>query len=153
MTTPTVPVRPGSVSTQAIHEADLKTRVWQGKTQYILVKASGVIAAAAGKVLAWDDASAGTVDAVAGAAATKGEVAGVVPSNFVGGIASGDYLVLERAGISTINVAGAVAAAAALAVHGAAGAVDDTTVTDATTIAWANVAAASGTVEATLDLP
>lgn len=150
----TTPIRPGTVSTSSVHESDLNKRVRVGGTEYILVKASADIAAVTpGGAVEWS--GLGTIGKIADAAATKGEVAGVIPADAeFTSLSTGDYLLVVRRGLTTAETEDAVAAYAGLAVHGSDAKLDDATVTDATTIAWAAEAAGSaGTISVFVDLP
>jgi hypothetical protein len=99
-----------------------------GITWCRLVKSSAAISAANANVVIYGSPAAGTVSAVSGAAAVNGTIAGVaiLPS---ANVADATYFWVARRGPVTATTAGAVVAGAALATHGSAGALDDTTVT------------------------
>lgn len=116
-------------------------------TRVKLVKASAAIASSANAALLWTtDASTGTVNAVTGAAAVTGTVAGfaILPTG-VTGVSSGDYFWVAIRGPVLGTTAAATAAGAALATHSTAGAVDDTTVAYNTVVAFGMAAIGSAT--------
>lgn len=135
------------------HDALLgKTIVVDGVT-YMLVHATSAITSAQNVMLTWASAASGTVDAVAAAAAERAACAGIaqLPS---ANADSGDRFYVARKGRVTATTEAAVAAETALAVHGSSGALDDTTVTAATTVAHSLDAVGSGTTATILiDLP
>ncbi len=140
----------GQTSTNAALASLLGTTVWQGKTQYMLVKVdTSAIAAAATNVLKFKTGQAATgfiVDALATAALAAGMCAGIpiLPSGVTAAPAS-SFCWVARRGPVTALAAGAVAAGVGLAVHAAAGSLDDTTVTYDTVVARATDAIGSAT--------
>jgi hypothetical protein len=136
----------GQTSTSSVYAPLVGTIHCEDNTTYMLVKSSGAITAAQNAMLIWDtgNVSSYLVDAVSGAAATLGTLAGVaqLPS---ADVATLTYFWVARRGPATITVAGAIAESAVLATHGTAGALDDTTVTYDTACARAMNAIASGT--------
>lgn len=139
----------GQVSTNGALAPLLGSTVWSGLTQYMLVKSdTAAITSAANVFLKWKSGSAGTyvVDAVTGAAALAGTVAGIpqLPSG-VTTLAASSYVWVARRGPATGTTAGAVTAGIGLATHSTAGAVDDTTVTYDTVVARAMDAIGSAT--------
>jgi hypothetical protein len=126
------------------------------KTYYMLVKTGAAITAAQNVCLKWKTAGQGTyiVDAVTGAAAVAGTVAGVAQTP-AADVADATYLWVARQGPVTATTNGAVAAGAPLATHGTAGKLDDTTLTYDTCVAYAMDAigsATTGTVRMTLPI-
>lgn len=127
------------------------------KTYYMLVKCdTSAITAAQNVCVKWKTGAQGTyvVDAVTGAAAVSGTVAGVAQLPSTAAPASG-YFWVARQGPVTATTAGSVGAGAPLATHSTAGALDDTTVTYDTTVAYAMDAisgATTGTVRMALPL-
>lgn len=129
------------------------------KTYYMLVKVdTSAITAAANVCVKWKTGGVSTyiIDAVTGAAAVAGTVAGIcqLPSGVTAAPLSA-YLWVARQGPVTATTAGAVAAGAPLATHGAAGKLDDTTLTYDTCVAYAMDAigsATTGTVFMTLPI-
>lgn len=114
-----------------------------GFSTLILVQASAGITAGNAQALAWNSASARTVNAVAGASAQASAVAGfaVYPQ---ANIVSGSYFWVVRNGPVTATVAGAVAAVKPLYQISTSG-LDDTTPTFDIVIAHSLAAIASGT--------
>lgn len=115
-----------------------------GMTTFRLVKSSAAITAARNVVVIYGAPAANTVSAVAGAAAVNGTIAGVavLPA---ADVATLTYFWVARHGPITASAAAAVAAGAALATHGTAGELDDTTVTFDTKCAEALAAIGSQT--------
>lgn len=144
-----VPLAIGATSTSASLAPLVGTSVVQGKTTYYLVKTdTAAISAAANVCLKFKTGSAASflVDAVTGAAALAGTVAGVpqLPTGVTAAPAS-SYLWVATYGPITATTAGAVAAGVGVATHSTAGAVDDTTVTFDTRIGYAPDAIGSAT--------
>jgi hypothetical protein len=151
------PLAIGQTSTNASLESLLGAIYTpDSRTYYMLVKSfTSAITAAQNVMLIWKSGSADNyvVDAVSGAAAVKGTCAGIAQLSTTAAPAS-SYFWVARQGPVTATTADAVAAGAALATHGAAGAVDDTTVTYATQIGVALDAIGSATTGTILlDLP
>jgi hypothetical protein len=128
------------------------------KTYYMLVisDSAGTISAAQNVCLKWKTGGEATyvVDAVTGAAAGAGTVAGVaqLPGTDV---AASTLFWVARQGPVTATTNGAVAAGAPLSTHGTAGKLDDTTLTYDTCVAYAMDAigsATTGTVRMTLPI-
>lgn len=115
-----------------------------GFTTFRLVKSSAAITSAQNNVVIYGAPASNTVSAVSGAAAVNGTVAGVavLPS---ANVADATYFWVARRGPITATTAAAVAAGAALATHGSAGALDDTTVTYDTRVGNALAAIGSAT--------
>lgn len=144
-----VPLAIGATSTSAALAPHVGTSVVQGTTTYCLVKTdTAAIAAARNVCLKFKTGSAASfvVDAVTGAAALAGTVAGVpqLPTGVTAAPAS-SYLWVATYGPITATTAGAVAAGVGVATLGSAGAVDDTTVTFDTRIGYAPDAIGSAT--------
>lgn len=136
-----LPIQPDDVSTDTHLAADLG-KMWQVEgVQYILVKTASALTAPAGKFVLWDTTTANSVGALAGAAATKVTVAGLVPSVVVGNVAIGSYILLIRNGFAQATYVGAVTANTNVAIHAGPG-LDDTTVTQATTVGQSQIAVA-----------
>lgn len=145
----------GQTSTNACFASSVGTRAVVGGVVYRLCKVdTAAISAAANVFLKFKTGSAASwvVDAVTGAAAATGTVAGIpqLPSG-VTAAPAGAYLWVARKGRVTGTTAGAVAAGVGLATISTAGAVDDTTVTYDTVVARAPDAIGSATT-GTLDL-
>lgn len=140
----------GQISTNGALASLLGSTVWQGKTQYMLVKCdTAAITGAATNVLKWKTGQAASgfiVDAVATAALAAGMCAGIpqLPTGTTT-LALSTYCWVARRGPVTALTAGAVVAGVGLAVHGAAGSLDDTTVTYDTVVARATDAIGSAT--------
>lgn len=134
------PLNPGQKSTATQLAADVGKSWHIDGCWWVLVQASGAIASPAGLFVLWTPAAAGTqVSALAGAAATKQTVAGLVPSTFTGSLASGDYVLVCRKGMCNAVFVGAATADTLVAIHAGPG-LDDTTVTEATAVAQTLVA-------------
>lgn len=82
-----------------------------GMTRYMLVKATVAITAPQGKAILWATTNAFTLGDHAGAAAAKETVAGVIPGDFVGSIAVGDYVLIARSSLY-VNAMVAISVAA-----------------------------------------
>ena len=124
----------GGLSVTAIH----------GTSVLRLVKCSSTFSCAPGAVVLFNDATANTVQALAGAAADKATVAGfaLLPPGTTS-ITTGQYFWVVCNG-PTIAIANATfSALTELAVKGASGGIDASTVTTATTVAWSLGAAGS----------
>ncbi len=144
----------GSVSTNAVYAGLLGARIVQNGVVYRLMKSDTSAITAAQNVFCkfktGQAASGWVVDAVTGAAAAAGTVAGIpqIPGT---AWAANTYAWVARKGRVTGTTAGAVVAGLGLATISTAGAVDDTTVTYDTVVARATDAIASATT-GTLDL-
>jgi len=128
----------------------------EGK-EYILCKATATIAATAKLFVQFSAAGAtdSEVDAVTGAAESKGAIAGLCDAS-QGALASGDYFFAQRKGRATATTSTTgLAAQADVATAGTAGKIDDLTVTFDTVVGYTNEAQASADsdVEIFLDLP
>ena len=146
--------------TRTVIDAGLLGQLFSADSKvYQLVKSTGAITAVAGAKSFVQFSAAGAetslIDAVTGAAETRGAVAGLLDASQTV-IASGDYLFVQRKGrgIATTSTT-SLAAQVAVATHGVAGEVDDGTVTYATAIAYTTEAQASAQsdVEVIVDLP
>ena len=155
MTSPVPPLVPGKVSTYAALAGDVGKRYNIDGIEYVLVDITGSITVVGGDFLEWADPALGTVNGLADAAETISNVAGMVPIGVTDtSLADGDYLLLARRGCVEAKTAAATAAGAALAIHGAAGLLDDTTVTANTTVAYGfDAAGAAATITVFLALP
>ena len=139
----------GSTSTNLCFASSVGTRVIQGGVVYRLMRVgAAAIPAAANVFVKFQTGSAllWVVDAVAGAAASAGTVAGIpqLPTGVTAAPANA-FLWVARKGRVTGTTVAAVAAGVALATHGAAGGVDDLTVVFDTMVARAPDAIASAT--------
>jgi len=139
----------GQTSTNAVFASSVGTlAVVNGVTYRLMISDTAAITLAANNFCKFKTGSAATyvVDAVTGAAAIRGTVAGIpqLPSG-VTTWALSTYAWVARAGRVTGTTAGAVAVGVGLATHSTAGAVDDTTVTYDTVIARAPTAIGSAT--------
>jgi hypothetical protein len=140
----------GQTSSNGALASLLGTTVWKNGVQYMLVKCdTAAITAGATNVIKWKTGQAATgfiVDAVATAALAAGACAGIpiLPTG-VTAVPLSSYVWVARRGPVTALTAGAVAAGLGLAVHGAAGSLDDTTVTYDTVVARALDAIGSAT--------
>ncbi len=160
MTATALPLAIGATSTSASLASLLGMEVTvqnhtsvAGMTTFRLVKSSAAITAANANVVIYGAPAANTVSAVSGAAAVNGLVAGVavLPS---ANVADATFFWVARRGMVTATAAGAIAAGAAIATHGAAGGVDDTVVTYDTRIGSALAAiAGAGTGVINMALP
>lgn len=149
-----LPFSLGAVSTLAELSTELGKRYIVDSVEYILVKSTGTITAAK-LFIQWADAEAFTVDAVGGAAETKGAIAGL---GIVGqdAVVSGDYFFLIRKGAGTAQTqTTGLAKEVAVATHGTTGEIDDGTVTFATAVAYTREAQASANADVAVfvDLP
>ncbi len=117
-----------------------------GQTWFRLVRTSAVIAAVPGSPLIYDTTNAGTVGALAGAAADRAAAAGfaVLPTGTTT-VATGTYLWVAFQGPCLALTVGTAIANTRLAVHAGNG-LDDTTVTSDTSWAYTRAAVAAGTV-------
>lgn len=117
-----------------------------GRTFFRLVRTSAIIAAVPGSPLIFDNTNAGTVGALAGAAADRAAAAGfaVLPTGTTT-VASGTYLWVAVQGPCLALTVGTAIANTRLAVHAGNG-LDDTTVTSDTSWAYTRAAVAAGTV-------
>lgn len=115
-----------------------------GVTTLKLVKSSAPITAANAFCVLWDAAESNTVGAITGAAADRATVAGVaiLPS---ANVATATFFWVARRGPVLATSVGTITAKTALATHGAAGGLDDATVTDATRIAFSTAAIGAAT--------
>jgi hypothetical protein len=134
----------GQTSTSDYYAEMVGTEIKVGKTTYCLVKSSAAISDADDAVVLWDSFASFTVDAVSGAAAVRATCAGIaqIPGT---DIADDTYFWVAVRGPVTGTTAGAVTKETHLATHGSAGALDDTTVTDETTVAYSMDSVGSGT--------
>jgi hypothetical protein len=121
-----------------------------GQTWFRLVRTSAVIAAVPGSPLIFDTTNAGTVGALAGAAADRAAAAGfaVLPTGTTT-VASGTYLWVAFQGPCLALFVGAVTANTRLAVHAGNG-LDDLTVTSDTSWAYSRAAVAGAGTSAVI---
>jgi hypothetical protein len=136
----------GQTSTSAFYDAHLGRKLEVAGVTYRLMKSKTAVTAAQNNVCIFTVGSANSwhIGAISGAAALRGTVAGI-PQLPSADLADETYCWVARAGLVTATTAAAIAAGKGLATHGAAGAVDDTTVTYETQIGFATDAIGSAT--------
>ncbi len=136
----------GQTSTSSVYAPLVGTIHQVDNTTYMLVVSSAAVTAAQNCMLIWTTGSVNTykVNALAGAAATTGTLAGIAQLPGAD-LATLTYFWVARKGPVTATTTAAVAESAVLACHGASGTLDDTTVVYNTACAYAMNAIASAT--------
>lgn len=119
-----------------------------GMTRYMLVKATAAIAAPQGKAILWATTTLFTIGAAAGAAAAKETVAGIIPGDFVGAIAIGDYVLIARSSLYVNSMVAIAVAAVTLMTTDANGRLTSAGVAAGNTIAQTLLAAPGSTTVA-----